>query len=931
MKHRKIKISTALSFGAGIVAMGVLAIMVFLIHGSALPLSTFTDRIVSVATVNSVDISQQITIYMTGITIVGVLLFLFCRKFYSIFSSHIEKLRKLVCKKNIAVIVVFAVLATIRLINLLKDKAPLQFLLYLILFVCAGIMLLSKADTCARKRMPALIDVGFYISLLFSLLSLVSALAKGGFWIIVASAVLLLLAVLLPIKLRPNNRIAVYALPTLYLLTDLLFYRFGLSVVLLLVVKLALLALATTISFIATKNKWLQREHKMLCYCLLIVGLAFVGTGGFSITYTPDYFEYANHALSIDGLLSYGKIPILESFDAHMLYDQLPGYLYYLLVGNALDASLLGNIWEGVNLAFYYVFAYLLLTQFVKKDQALIMVLFLPKVCFGMDYLPFALWISMQLMKKDRISLYVAYWAVLIFSAFYRLDIGLCCICACVAIMVLYFIQAKDFGRLRKYLISFACVAGLVAGICFAICAIKGIDVFILIERFLLLSSKSNQNWAYGTFGFSKIQILILYYVVNTIFAVLMAGILFKFLSAKKHTVSQQHYIVAGASIAWFINLPRTMVRHNAVELETAVLLSCAIFFVFLYVVASDRIRKNWQALLSFTLCAVVVIPGSTLAGQLDMIEPAQAVYEQYPNASSESRLSFDRTIENNISDVFNTLLDNDETFYDFSNNGLIYPLIKRENPVYENQSPGLLSGERAQQITIAELESKKDKVVCALLPAGNLLQNKTGLSVVLDGVYNEDRYYLVAEYLYSNFVPVIRWGEYDIWIRDSLAEQRGDRIASLGEKHDIELLSEIKTDDFLGKMHKMGAVPYLWANADEKPLAEKKVISHLKGENGKYSINPKLVDIEHGNYLCVTITSQQDSRAVISLDYDGVQEQYEFDVKSGTANYLFRVSSNYKWFLAQKAVLTFDNLNEAQRVDDVCILMGDRLDRSSR
>lgn len=80
-----------------------------------------------------------------------------------------------------------------------------------------------------------------------------------------------------------------------------------------------------------------------------------------------------------------------------------------------------------------------------------------------------------------------------------------------------------------------------------------------------------------------------------------------------------------------------------------------------------------------------------------------------------------------------------------------------------------------------------------------------------------------------------------------------------------------------------------------------------------------------------MTITSQQDSRAVISLDYDGVQEQYEFDVKSGTANYLFRVSSNYKWFLAQKAVLTFDNLNEAQRVDDVCILMGDRLDRSSR
>lgn len=928
MKHCKIKMATVLSFVAGITAMVVLLITIFLIHGNVLTLSSFSDRIMSAATVNGVDISQQIMIYMAGITTAGVLLYLFCRKFSGVFSQHIEQLRKMICEKHIFMIIVFAILATVHLINLLfKRHALFQFLLYLLLFVYAGMILLSKADACTQKRMPHLIHIGFYISLLFSALSLVSALTKDVFLLNVASMVFLLLAVLLPMRLSPNSSIAMYALPMIYLLTDLFFYRFGLSVVLLFGIKLFLLVSATAISFIPTQNKWLKKEHKMLCYCLLIVGLAFVGTEGYSIAYNPDYFEYANHALSIDGLLNFGKIPILESFDAHMLYDQLPGYLYYLLVGNASDAALLGNTWEGVNIAFYYIFVFLLLTCFISKDQALIMVLFLPNICFGMEYLPFALWVTLQLMKKDHLSLYVVYWAVMVFSALYRLDTGLCCICACMSIMLLYFIQSRNFVRLRRYLISFACITALTASVGLGICTIKGIDVSILVQRFLLLSSKSNQNWAYGTLGSNRIQILILYYMANTLFIILLISVIFKCLSTRKNTVLTEYYIVLATGIAWFVNLPRTIVRHNMLELSPAVLLSSAIFFVFLCIFLSVRIRENWRALLSLILCAVVFIPGNSLAGRLDIIQPSQSVYKQYPAAVTESRLFFDRTRANYISDIFNTLLENDETFYDFSNNSLLYPLTGRENPVYENQSPGLLSGERAQQITIAELESKKDKAVCALLPAGNLLQNRTGLSVSIDDVYNEDRYYLVAEYLYRNFVPVIRWGEYDIWIRASLVEKRGDKITSLGEKSDIELLSVNKIDDFLGKKHIMGIIPYLWANADEIPLTEKKMLCHLEEDDEGYTINPVAIDRGHGNYLCVTITSQQDSIGLISLNYDGVQEQYEFDVMSGTADYLFRVSSNCKWFWAQKTVLTFDNLSETQKIDNVCILLGDSLD----
>lgn len=929
MKNNRIRIPTALAIVAGFAGLVVLFTTFFLIYKNIFPMTSFSDRILSAASVKGVDVSHQILVYMTGLTTAGALLFLFCKRFCVICFSRTNQLRRSISTKSTfkkVIIVGFVALVLFKLILSWKQNhSILQILLYLLLFIyIAALLLMSK--TAYIKWIPRVIDIGFYFSLLYSVLSLISALIEKGVWLTIATAVMLLLAMILPLCLRPKCRVILYALPIAYLLTDLFFFRFGLSTILLFGVKAVLFVSATVFSFLPTKNKWLIKEHKTLCYCLLIIGLAFVGTGGYSIAYTPDYFEYANHAVSIDGLLNFGKFPILESFDAHMLYDQLPGYLYYLFVGNASDAALLGRAWEGVNLSLYYVFVFILLSRLIHKDQVLLIVLFLPQNCFGMYYLPFALWVTLLLMKNDHRGLYVVYWAVMIFSVIYRLDTGLCCVFACVPIILLYFIRRKNYIGLRRLLISFALVAVPVTAIGFGICIIKGIDIFTIAQRFLLLSSKSNQNWAYGILGFDRIRVLLVYYIANALCAVLLVSVLLKCLLAKKQTLFPRHYIVAAAGIAWFVNLPRTIVRHSAVELEPVALLSCALFFVFLYIVVSVKTFRNWKTILCLIACAAILIPGNTLSGRLDMIQSSQSVYEDFPAASTVSRLSFDRTKGNSFSDILNTLLEENETFYDFSNNGLLFPLTGRENPVYENQSPGLLSGERAQQITIAELESKKAKVACALFPAGKLLKNQTGLSVSIDGVFNEDRYYLLAEYLYRNYIPVLRWGEYDIWLNSQLVKQRADRVASLGKLPDIELLSGVSANDYVGKKHSLGAIPYLWANADEKKLSEKKLLCNLDNQNGRYYIPPEIIDAKNGNYLCVTINSPNNSNGILSLNYDGTKEQYEFNIKKGTTNYLFRVSSNYKWYCSQNKVLSIDNLNNSQTTESVCVLMGDSL-----
>ena len=77
MKHNRIRIPTALRIVAGFAGLVVLFITFFLIYKNIFPMTSFSDRILSAASVKGVDVSHQILIYMTGLITAGALLFLF--------------------------------------------------------------------------------------------------------------------------------------------------------------------------------------------------------------------------------------------------------------------------------------------------------------------------------------------------------------------------------------------------------------------------------------------------------------------------------------------------------------------------------------------------------------------------------------------------------------------------------------------------------------------------------------------------------------------------------------------------------------------------------------------------------------------------------------------------------------------------------------
>ena len=75
------------------------------------------------------------------------------------------------------------------------------------------------------------------------------------------------------------------------------------------------------------------------------------------------------------------------------------------------------------------------------------------------------------------------------------------------------------------------------------------------------------------------------------------------------------------------------------------------------------------------------------------------------------------RDTANGLKKEMDKILQDGETWLDFTNQSALYSLLGRHSPVYVNQSPGLLSGEYSQECFIEQSEKQRDQVPAALLP----------------------------------------------------------------------------------------------------------------------------------------------------------------------------------------------------------------------
>lgn len=498
------------------------------------------------------------------------------------------------------------------------------------------------------------------------------------------------------------------------------------------------------------------------------------------VTVTADIFEDANHALSISEFFLYGKLPILETFDAHMFSKSMWGFLYTFL-NQDLSGGIFCTYEVYINVVLIIIL-WILLQNMFHQDFA-----FLATVFFPISLLSYSIMIPIlsvlfmiNALHKRSFRSFLLFWFSLALTCLFSLDAGFSACLTSILLVVLTYLQKRKEFKKRNIILPFVFVVSFFIIIFIVLSLFRNVNLIDVTREFLSVSL-SNENWGIGLGDAERPIFSFVYVIVPFSLVISFAYILYYRYKNNIHPLSTSFLLVSSFAIMYFINLSRILVRHTASENGLINLFYTSLFFfLFLAVILRPK-RKE----LFFSVGVVLFVLLLAFARNAPFRDTYEGVFEKsinntafeqiladYPKVKVERvNLSNDTLLETrNVLNMINAVIDERDTYIDFTNHSLIYYLSGHEKPVYINQSPGLLSGESAQLSFLKQAKAKQPKFV--LMPVRD-----NYLSAFLDGINNSARYYLVSEYIYKNYVPLCKTDSYALWIQK---ENHSEYVAAI-------------------------------------------------------------------------------------------------------------------------------------------------------
>jgi hypothetical protein len=504
-----------------------------------------------------------------------------------------------------------------------------------------------------------------------------------------------------------------------------------------------------------------------------------------------ELFESGNPGIAIDQLFRYGKVPLLETFNAHAVSELYAPFLYSIINGYQDYGSFLYNTLFDKTI--YFLIAYFFLRKLLSNELALLTLVFFPVSILTNYILPeyylmgvVAVFALHKVMATASFKSYLLFGFVLSFTFLWRFDIGASAIPSALITLGLYCFLYKRKWHLKKLILAGG-LTGAFWFLAFIILAvIKDVPIVFRLKELLAVVS-SNQVWGFSTLGDKNKLHYYLFYIILPVLNVVMIG----FLVAKTKIIEKMNPVIF-TSISFLLfftlfNFPRGLVRHSLVENTPLFLLGffaipiaylsflngtkgssfhkyvkfsfigAAYSFVILSTMYGTKIQDNSTSLLSLTIERFThftdYIATDTKVNRYD--EP-----EEYKN-----------TVYGGLNDLFMQTMKSNETFIDFSNAPFLYIHTNRETPMYINQTPAFLSDELTQNSFLEEIKSYSIPYV--------VFADKRGFLGV-DGVPNHIRSYRIAEYIYQNYVPFIKINGFDVWVSKSKKSTIEDKLNHL-------------------------------------------------------------------------------------------------------------------------------------------------------
>ncbi|MFM9328689.1 hypothetical protein [Paenibacillus mesotrionivorans] len=610
-----------------------------------------------------------------------------------------------------------------------------------------------------------------------------------------------------------------------------------------------------------------------------------------------EMFEIANHGLAIDHLFRYGSLPFIENYDAHMLYNQIFGYIYSALNGYEPWAF---SLYDPLVIIFHILLLYSFLNKFIGHEKSFFLILTFPLLfnLFNQLFI-FSYVMVMVLIKfKGKKLPYYLFWMSSILLCLYRLDLGFSSIASGLLVFcyLCFFYDKKQFNFFNIITSGFISLLGGLS-IFTLLCLLKGISPINRIIEFLEISN-SNQNWAYSSYGDpSSIQFILGYFIIplSGLFGLIWVSM--KCLQSRKFKQNNQIQIISFLFFLgfYFFNFPRGIVRHSLLEGSLSFVLSTFSFallaFIFLF-------TQNKKVLLIFLAVSMIfVLFTGNLKTHKSFYESAihsLSYKEQYeePKRFLGSRLEGSIPIDaNHLKQILNTILAPEETYFDFASVNYYYALVERKNPVYVNQSPLLISGDKSQNYTIEQIQNSNSPIVIMPIPGKSMN--------TIDSISIDYKYYKISEYIYENYEPFIRLNNIDLY-----------SIKSKTESFKKSLNGQKLSFNFIDKQpevwnRQLGYIPLLWAN-DMNNIPQSPQFEQFQ-QVTEVDLNVKQYSKNTPTFLIIEIDSSKKDNMLINLkSKSDLLGQFNFYLKEGKHQYAILLSTDLKWWNGEVEFLTF-------------------------
>lgn len=599
-----------------------------------------------------------------------------------------------------------------------------------------------------------------------------------------------------------------------------------------------ILFLLTSIILFWINSFWCPSAKKILTYFYFPMFILILGTllwyypGPIEIT---DMFEPANSGLMIQQFFEFGKIPILETFNAHFFSDAFWGFINSFIngynIGGIVRYDFFQHIFELIIIYFF--------VQKITKNQyiALGLILFFPNINI---IFPFYFVMSLIVLgsliytlKSQKIYLYILLFLVFISILLWKIDVGLSSILAVIASIILLYIAKYPYSiNWKKLIISFSYVGATVLIAFLILCKIKGINILDWLKDFFVII-QSNQ--AHGYTGLGKIDKYFIwsYFVAPSILIITICGMIIY--GRLKKLPFRKSIIISFLFLTTYtlINLAlRGVVRHSLVENFSDYVLSFSTLLIGGLTVFILRKYSIYIKITAFIFIVSIisyqfVLPIQDFTNEPGIVTKAFLSLDKLPaininnlkvKNTSESQSDYSKKEYSDFVNFINTQLNKNETFFDFSTSPMLYVYTHKETPFYTNHLM-LMYNDYLQDRVLQKI--KNYNIPILVFSYANGPYN-------LDGIPFQLRYYKLTEYFYQNYHPYTILNNREIWIKNDWNPQNNtneiiilnkERLLSSNLNHSVitdttkNFFNAIGSDPFIYNLIPKNKVPILKLN----------------------------------------------------------------------------------------------------------------------